>query len=314
MFKAAVTIKLGRIGANILTARALIRVTLASALCAGIGGCGVRQTHMAKVPAPVPLQTAAKPDLVAKYDALAGSITSINASVVMHQISSSKNTGIIKDYPRVSGFILAQKPDLLRVIGQAPVIGTDIFTMVSDGKTFSIYIPSKNEFLTGPADLEHPSEQTAEDLRPEQLMQAIFWEPIPSSDLVLMEETTENGTGDYVLTVAAKSPDAGGNGTNWAIARKIWFERVGLTMSRIQIYGGQGEVASDIQYSSWQMMDGVQYPAQITLMRPAEGYTLGITVTKLTANQQIPAARFVLNQPTGTRLVQVGEEAGSGPN
>ncbi len=289
-------------------------MALALALCAEIGGCGVRQTHMAKIPVAVPLQTATKPDLVAKYDALAVGITSINAGVVMHQISSSNNTGIIKDYPRVSGFILAQKPDLLRVIGQAPVIGTDIFTMVSDGTTFSIYIPSKNEFLTGPADLKHPSEQTAQNLRPEQLMQAIFWQPIAPSDLVLMEEATENGTGDYVLTVAAESPDTGGSGANWAITRKIWFERVDLTMSRIQIYGSQGQVASDIQYSSWQAMDGVQYPAQITLVRPAEGYTLAITVTKLTANQEIPAARFELSQPAGTRLVQVGEEAGSGTN
>jgi outer membrane lipoprotein-sorting protein len=271
---------------------------------------------MAKIPGAVPLQTATKVGLLAKYNELAKSITSINAGVTMQWTSSSNNTGIIKQYPRVSGFILAQKPDLLRVIGQAPVIGTDIFNMVSDGKTFSIYIPSKNQFLTGPANLRHPSEQTVQNLRPQQLIQAIFWEPIPASDLVLLEQATDtdDGTSNYVLTVAAGGPAGTGAGTNWAITRKIWFERVGLTMARIQIYGTQGQVASDIHYSSWQPMDGVQYPAQITLIRPSEGYTLAITVTKLTANQEIAPARFVLKQPAGTQLVQVGEETGSGQN
>jgi len=250
---------------------------------------------------------------VAKYDELADSISSINAGVTMQWTSSSNNTGIIKQYPRVSGFILAQKPNLLRVIGQAPVIGTNIFDMVSDGKIFSIYIPSKNEFLTGPANLEHPSEQTVQNLRPHQLMQAIFWEPISASDIVLLEQATdtESNNSDYILTVVAKGAGAG---TNWAIARKIWFERVGLTMARIQIYGTQGEITSDIRYSGWQLMDGVEYPAQITLVRPAEGYTLAIIVTKLTADKEIAASRFLLKQPAGTQLVQVGEETGSGQN
>lgn len=296
-----------------MKARGLFQLVFASALCAGIAGCGVRQTHIARVPATLPLQTAGNSDLVTKYDQLARSITSLNAAVTMQWTSSSSFTGIMKQYPRVSGFILAQRPDLVRVIGQAPVIGTDIFDMVSDGKTFSISIPSRNEFLTGAADVEQKSNENAtENLRPQHLMQAIFWEPIPPADIVLLEQAMDGTSSDYVLTVASR--DASGAATNgagnWKIARKIWFERIHLTMARIQIYGDDGQVRSDIRYSEWQPFETVQYAQEITLVRPAEGYTLAITVTKLTPNTTIEASRFVLKQPAGSQLKQI-DGAGS---
>lgn len=214
----------------------------------------------------------------------------------------------MKQYPKVSGFILAQKPDLVRVIGQAPVIGTNIFDMVSDGKTFSIYIPSRNEFLTGATDVQQkPDESATENLRPQHLMQAIFWEPIPTADVVLLEQAMDGTSSDYVLTVASQSPSgAGANGAaSWRIARKIWFERAQMTMARIQIYGDDGQVQSDIRYSHWQPFETVQYAQQITLVRPAEGYTLAIVVTKLTPNATVEASQFVLKQPSGSQLKQI---------
>lgn len=312
-FEATVRLKFGAHWGDTLKARGLFQVVLASALCAGIAGCGVRQTRVTRVTAIAPLQTASKSDLVAKYDQLASGISSINAAVTMQWTSSSSFTGIMKQYPKVSGFILAQKPDLVRVIGQAPVIATNIFDMVSDGKTFSIYIPSRNEFLTGAADVEQKSNENAtENLRPQHLMQAIFWEPIPSGDVVLLEQAVDGNSSYYVLTVASQGPNgANADGAaNWRIARKVWFERVHLTMARIQIYGDDGQVQSDIHYSQWQQFETVQYPQQITLDRPAEGYTLAITVTKLTPNTTIEASRFVLKQPAGSQLKQI-DGAGS---
>jgi outer membrane lipoprotein-sorting protein len=308
---------LAGIGAKTLKASGLSQIVLACAICAGAAGCGARQTRIAKAPTTAPLKTATKAELIAKYNQIAESITSINAGVTMQWTSSSSFTGIMKQYPRVSGFILAQKPDLVRVIGEAPVIGTNIFDMVSDGKTFSIYIPSKNQFLTGSTSLDKASVTAVQNLRPQHLMQAIFWQPIPASDVVLLEQAMDNNSYDYVLTVASES---GGNtgGTagsgNWRITRKIWFERVGLSMDRIEVYGDDGQIESDIQYAQWQPFGTVQYPQKITLERPGEGYTLAITVTKLTADTTIEPSRFVLKQPPGSQLVRVGEEAGDQPH
>ncbi len=293
-------------------------MVVACAICAGVAGCGARQTRIAKAPSIAPLKIATKADLLAKYDQIARSITSINAAVTMQWTSSSSFTGIMKQYPRVSGFILAEKPNFVRVIGQAPVIGTNIFDMVSDGKTFSIYIPSKNQFLTGSTSVQNAADTAVQNLRPQHLMQAIFWEPIPAQDVVLLEQAMNNNSHDYVLTVASESrgssnPAETAQG-DWRILRKIWFERAGLTMDRIEVYGNDGQVESDIHYAQWQPFGAVQYPQKITLERPAEGYTLAITVTKLTADATIDASRFVLKQPPGSKLVHVGDEAGDQPH
>ena len=270
---------------------------------------------MAKPPVNVPLQTATRADLLAKYNQIAAAIHSLNSSVTMQVTSSSAYTGVVKQYHQINGFILAQQPDHVRVIGQLPVVGTNIFDMVSDGKTFEMFIPSQHKFLTGPAKLEKPSDKPVENLRPQHLMDAIFWPTIPESEPTLFEQADDNGIGSYVITVASR----GANAADLHIARKIWFERVGLTLSRLEIYGADGQLESDIRYSGWSpfspvqndAQNQVQYPKDITLNRPADGYSFAITVTKLTANQSIEASRFVLPQPAGSDLVRVGEEAGS---
>ena len=91
---------------------------------------------------PVSLKTATKRELIEQYDMLANSVTSINASVTIQLTAGSTYSGVIEQYHEVSGFILAQKPSNIRVIGQVPIVGKNIFDMESDGKMFHIFIPS----------------------------------------------------------------------------------------------------------------------------------------------------------------------------
>jgi outer membrane lipoprotein-sorting protein len=268
----------------------------------------------AKKPAgqPVPLQTATREDLIAQYDRQADAVTSINASVTMTLTAGSAYSGVIKQYHEVSGFILAQKPAKIRVIGQAPVVSTNIFDMESDGQTFNIFIPSQNKFLTGPANLERPSAKAIENLRPQHLTGAIFWQPIPEDAPVLLEDAGDAGSQYYVLTVIRIAGRSEGDSeasprTDWEIARKIWFDRVNLKISRLQTYDSRGKIASDIRYTGWDVFDSVKYPRQIALSRPANDYTLQIGITKVTFNEPLPDDRFVLKKPPGAELVNVGE-------
>ena len=288
-----------------------LAIIAAWAICAGLAGCSAHTgaAPIAKAPANAPLQTASKSDLIAKYDELAQSITAINAKVAINFTAGSEYSGAIKRYHQINGFILAQKPAFVRVIGQLPVVGTNIFNMVSDGTTFSIYVPSKNQFLTGPATLERPSEKATENLRPQHLMEAIFWEPISDADPVLFEQTMDNGAGNYVLTVVAGSA---GSRADWRISRKIWFERAGLTMSRIETYDDSGRLLSDIHYSGWAPFGSIEYPKQIKIERPADDYTLAFSVTTLTPNETVPASSFVLQQPPTAQVVHVGEASRGG--
>ena len=117
-----------------------------------VAGCAAQ--HKAARPpagAPAHLLSATRQQLVSFYNEQANSIHSVNASVSMKLTSGTAYSGVIKRYHEITGFILAQKPADIRVIGQAPLVGTTIFDMVSNGATFHMYIPSKNVFLEGPA-------------------------------------------------------------------------------------------------------------------------------------------------------------------
>src|ERR1700690_675821 len=284
-----------------------------AAICCG---CAVSQkTTVKSGEAPAPLQTATKEQLIAAYNKQAAAITSVNATVTMKLTAGSAYSGVIEQYHEVNGFILAQRPRNIRVIGQAPVVGKNIFDMGSDGDTFHIYIPSKAKFIVGPANLERPAKKPVENLRPQHLFDAIFLPAIPGGTPILFEEASEGASQYYVLTVIrvagtdGATNSSGAGSTDWEIARKIWFSRTDLSISRTDDYGPGGKLISDVLYSGWDTFGDVKYARQITFRRPADDYQLQIGVKKLTVNELVSADRFVLQQPPGTELMDLGKDS-----
>jgi outer membrane lipoprotein-sorting protein len=275
-------------------------------------GCATNEkTATRPAGTPVAVQSATKQQLIAAYDEQAHAIHSINASVSMKLTAGTAYSGVFKQYHEVNGFLLAQEPGSIRLIGQAPIVGTNIFDMVSDGETFHIFIPSKNKFLVGPANLQRESSKPIENLRPQHLTEAIFWAPIPDDAPVLFEADEEPGARYYVLTILWRSAGEGtasGSSTDWQIVRKVWFDRADLSIARLQIFDAKGDVTADVRYTQWDSFGGTRFARAIALTRPGEDYGLGIRINKLTPNQSIPADRFVLEQPSGTELVDVGAE------
>jgi outer membrane lipoprotein-sorting protein len=294
--------------------RGLAWTIWAAAVASLCCGCAVRQTTVGKPSqTPLPLKAATKPELIAQYNRLANSVTSINASVTMQLTAGSSYSGVIEQYHEVNGFILAQKPSDIRVIGQVPIVGKNIFDMQSDGATFHIFIPSKNQFLEGSANLERPSLKPIENLRPQHLTDAIFWEPISQGTPALLEEVAGPPSSLYVLTLVrtlrpnGARQDGEGTAEDWEIARKIWFDRSDLNVVRIDTFDPAGKPAAIVRYSDWGMFEDIRYPRQILLDRPQNDYQLHLTITKLTANEPIAPDRFELPQPPGSELVRVGE-------
>src|ERR1019366_5133803 len=215
----------------------------------------------------------------------------------------------------VSGFILAQRPATVRVIGQAPVVAKNIFDMVSDGKEFRIYIPSKNTFLVGPTALTRSSTKPIENLRPNHIVEALFWPELPPDKNVLFEQF-DFETGRYYILTLLRETDGG----KLEIARKIWYDRADLRVSRVELFGAGGVLDSDIGYSDWQpaattpatesasVAAQTSYARDIKIWRPQDDYKLEIRILKLALNEPISADRFELAQPAGTELVRVGEE------
>lgn len=257
--------------------------------------------------------------LLADYNDHVRTVQSLQATVDLIPSTGTTYSGVIEEYHDVQGFILARRPAIVRVIGQAPVVAKNIFDMVSDGKEFRIYIPSKNTFLVGSSTLSRPSKKPIENLRPQHVVEALFWPEFASGANVLFEQF-DSDTGRFYILTLLRSTDSG----KLEIARKVWYDRADLHVSRVQLFGAGGRLDSDIGYSDWQPVpappgaDSAQassgapqtnYARDIHIWRPQDDYKLEIRITKLALNEPIAADRFELAQPAGTDLLHVGDES-----
>ena len=266
-------------------------------------GCAVNRKTVVAPVAAQPALSATKAELIDSYNREASAVQTVNAAVRMSPTAGSALSGVVENYHEVNGYVLAARPASIRVIGQAPVVAKDIFDMASDGQIFHMYIPSKNEFIEGPADLHRTAKRPIENLRPQHLFDALIWPAMAQDAPVLLEQVDALPARYYVLTVAKSSPQG------WALQRKVWFDRANLQITRMQIYDAQGALVSDVQMKDWRPAGETDYPRDILIARPADDYRLDVVITQLTLNQTISADKFQLAQPAGTHLVRLGEAA-----
>src|SRR5215813_9106577 len=208
--------------ANLLRRRAyrcLIAATVA-AICCGCGGGVHKQTHVKQADRGV-AKDATKEELLEKYNSYAEGVKSLNATVELKATAGSKYSGVIDEYHEVKAFVLAARPEHIRMIGQAPVIGKTVFDMTSDGERFRVSIPTKNKFIVGSTAMTRTSEKPIENLRPQHLVDALLWPVVRKAEAVLFEEFNDENSRSYVLTVLR-------GGYQTEILRKIWFDRADL--------------------------------------------------------------------------------------
>ncbi len=106
-----------------------------------------RVRHIPPSQVVAPPRVASLAELVTKLNALSQNVRSMTATVDLEPTTGSIYSGVIKEYHDVRGFILIQSPSMIRVLGQAPVVRTDIFDMVSNGEEYRLYIPPVQQVL-----------------------------------------------------------------------------------------------------------------------------------------------------------------------
>ncbi len=253
------------------------------------------------MPPPSPLRHASVAQLVADINAQSRAVRTFTASVELEPETGSAFTGVIRQYHDVRGYILVKRPHWIRVVGQAPVVRTDLFDMVSDGERFNLYVPPRGKFYVGTATVKTPSKNSLENLRPQHLTDALLLEPLDPNRACYFREDVQSGSeSDYVIGEF----DRCGTGL-LDLKRKIWFNRSDLTISRVQLYGAEGAYLEDIRYSDYQEFGGVSYPAQIAIRRPVEDYSLTIRILHAEFNQPIPLAKFTLKSPPGVKVINL---------
>jgi hypothetical protein len=272
-----------------------------------------RVTRIAPAHAPAPVLEASLPDLLARLRTQSEKIQTLTATVDLEPTAGSVYTGVIKEYQSVKAFILAQPPSMIRVLGEAPVVGTDIFDMASDGRQFQLYIPSRQKFIVGSTTVTRPAKNPLENLRPQHILEALFVAPLTlgKDQLAFEEEDTQPGR-YYVVTELRM----GSQPEVFFPVRRIWFDRTDLQVSRVQIFGDGGAIQEDVHYFHYRNFGSVEYPSEIDLSRPAEDYRLHITVQKAVFDKPIEPQKFQLHKPKGAVEVQLSarrsEEADHG--
>ena len=153
-----------------------------AALLTTVPACAVRRTtrtHPSQLPSPA--LDASVTELVEKVQTLSASVQTLNLTVDLEPTAGSIYSGVIKEYHDVKGFVLVQRPTLIRLVGQAPVVRTTIFDMASNGEEFRVYIPSKQKFIVGKTTLRRPAKNALENLRPQHILDALLVPPIDSA-------------------------------------------------------------------------------------------------------------------------------------
>ena len=236
-------------------------------------------------------------------------IHDFNATVDMVPALGSAEKSKITGYKDVRAFILFRKPGDIRLIGLYPVVRNKAFDMVSDGTNFKLYVPARNRFLVGRNEIDQPSPNKLENLRPQHFLEALLVRPVDASrDKLLLENFTDEDNAFYVLHVVHVN-----GGGELQLDRTIWFNRYNLTLARQLIFDTAGNILTDARYTDWRPYDNVAYPKHIEINRPRDEYAVVIDIVKMDINKGVSDDKFVLDQPEGTTLQVVGQAPAPAP-
>jgi outer membrane lipoprotein-sorting protein len=276
-------------------------VTLAPALT----GC---LTHIRAVPKTRPAEvviSATLDQLLSQVETRFNAIQTINATVEIVASEGGARQGQIKEFPSFSGYIFLRKPEDLRVLMRLPVLGSQALDMVSDGKTWKLWIPPKKVAMTGTSEAADSSQHGLESLRPKVIFDSLMVRglapdqvvdltqdsrvlPDPQDKKQLIEEP------DYELTILEPP-----QGKIAHTLRVIHIGRSTLLPYQQDIYDQNGHVLTQAFYSNYQSFGDIQFPMKIEIKRPQDQYGLAITITKLTLNQKLDDDQFELKFPEG---------------
>jgi hypothetical protein len=289
--------------ALIETAKAVSGLVLAVLLLASPGCLTHKVTRVQPPGSAAPARDATLAELATKINAWGETIHTLNATVDLVPTAGSVYSGVIKEYHDVKGFVLLQKPSTLRMQGQAPVVRSKIFDMVSNGEEFRLYIPTKQKFIVGKTTFRRPANNALENLRPQHILQALIVPPIDAEHETAFRVEGQSRTQRrryYVVNIMGSPGDR-----PLILHRSVTFDRADLELVRVQFYEPDGTYTEDVRYSAYQDFLGVHFPTHIEVSRPADDYEVTLTIETAKFNDPIPPEKFELQKPEGVDLVDL---------
>ena len=273
-----------------------------------LSGCvwSTRRLPIPKVPSVV--QTVTPDDLVARLNQRWGALDSLNATVEIQASVLKSKEGLARDYTTFRGHILIRKPEMLRVLGQVPVLGTRMFDMASDGKSFTLFIPAKSLAVKGMNTVNKKSANRLENLRPGFFMDAMVVRGLEAEDLYSVVSDSETvvdqarkhlfNVPEYTLSISRRNAGS----RQLTPVRVVVFRRDDLLPYQQNIFDSEGNLETEVDYSDYRDFESGKFPARITIRRPLEEYQIVLIVEKVSENQPLTDDQFQIKIPEGTRI------------
>ncbi len=251
-----------------------------------------------------------------RYDKIQSLTSTMDFSASVGGVHQGKQT----DYTSFRGFLLLRKPESLRVIIKVPVLQSTAVDLASDGKTFKLLIPRKNEVIEGSNSVTQHSASPLENLRPNVFIESVLIRRISPEQIVsvIHESSTTLDPKikrlvelpEYDLTVlSGAAPISPDDIAKVAQPRRVvHFSRITLLPVEQDIYNQSGELETQVLYGPYKNFDGTQFPLTIDISRPIDGYRIKLSVETLNVNPVNPPLTddtFRLQIPPGTKVRQM---------
>ena len=251
----------------------------------------------------LPAKTATRAELLKTLEENSKKIGTLNATVSWEVSRGGAKSGVLDEYRQTKGYVFVERPVHIRIQIQAPVLLTNIATMVSDGKEYRISIPVRNQFAIRQVDAPPEPKSSLNDLRPQMFLDGLFVDVRPyvgkPAIIPAFEEQVVGIHSFYVFSfidTASREPQ---------ILEKIWIDRAELEVARKQVFGKDGRIETDADYQNYHRDDGIPFPEVIVIHRPVEDLTVKMTVQKKNLNDKLDPNIFILERPEGSQLLQV---------
>lgn len=288
-----------------------IRQALAAGLLGltpALTGCLTHTYKVQKVRPAEVVMNATLDQLLQQVETRFNETQSLNATVQVVASEGGSRQGQVIQHPSFSGYIFLRKPEDLRVLLRLPVLGSQAFDMVSDGKTWKLWIPPRHLAMTGTSAETNSSEHGLESLRPKVIFDSLLVRglgvdqivvltqdsrilPDPKNKKVLVEEP------DYDLSILEQP-----HGNSAHTIRVIHIGRSNLLPYQQDIYDRYGNIVTQAFYSNYQMFGDISFPMKVEIKRPQDQYGLTITISKLAVNQKLEDDQFDLKFPEGVTV------------
>lgn len=273
-----------------------------------LAGCSLfPTTRKLPVPkAPAITQTASPEDLVERLNQRSTAVDSLTATVEIRATELKNKQGVEESFPSCRGYIVMHKPNKVRVVGKD--FSVTIFDMASDGKTFTLLIPTKNLAFTGSASSKGTSPNPMYNLRPDFFFDAIMVRGLAPEDFYSVTgdtETIEDAAKkhlslmpEYVLSITRHNEGS----RNDTPVRVITFDRDDLLPYQQDLYDASGNLETEVLYTKYADFGKSRYPSIVTIKRPQEGIQIVMTVERVIENPKMTDEQFQVKMPDGVKV------------